>query len=103
MQIDLADPTTVLIATSQALENAGLQAAAFGGLALAMYGEPRETKDADLAVAGLKIAQAEVVLRSEGFDLIPAFEDVQFGGLLLSRLTLFGGKAGSLNTVDLVE
>ena len=103
MQIDLRDPTAVLIATSQALEHAGFQAAAFGGLALAMYGEPRETKDADLAVAGLKVAEAEAALRLEGFNLIRAFEDVQFGGLLLSRLTLFGGKGGSLNAVDLVQ
>ena len=103
MQIDLTDPTAVLIATSLALEHAGLQAAAFGGLALAMYGEPRETKDADLAVAGLKVAQAEAALRSQGIDLIREFEEVQFGGLLVSRLTLFGGKGGSLNVVDLVE
>jgi hypothetical protein len=61
MKIDLADPTAVLIATSQALESAGLQIATCGGLALAMFGEPRETKDADLAVAGINAADAEAV------------------------------------------
>ena len=103
MKIDLADPTAVLVAASQALETAGLQAATYGGLALAMYGEPRETKDADLAVASFNAAEAEAALRAAGFDLIRAFERVKFGGLLVSRLTLIGGIAGSLNTVDFVE
>ena len=103
MKIDLADPTAVLIAASQALETAGLQAATYGGLALAMYGEPRETKDADLAVAGFDATGAEAALRAARFDLIRAFERVKFGGLLVSRLTLIGGLAGSLNTIDFVE
>ena len=41
--IDLNDPVAVLVAASQALERANLEAAAYGGLALAVYGEPRET------------------------------------------------------------
>ncbi len=49
MSIDLNDPVAVLLAAFQALERAGVEAAAYGGLALAVYGEPRETKDADLA------------------------------------------------------
>ena len=103
MKIDLADPIAVLIAASQTLEQAGLKVAAYGGLALAMYGEPRETKDADLAVAGLTGDQAETAFRNAGFDLIRAFDLVKFGGLLVTRLTLLGGIGKSLNTVDLVE
>jgi Nucleotidyltransferase of unknown function (DUF6036) len=103
MTIDLADPTTVLIAASRALERAGLQSAAFGGLALAMYGQPRETKDADLAVFAMELASAEAALREAELDVLRAFERVTFGGLLVSRLTLIGGIAGSLNVVDFVE
>ncbi len=101
--IDLNDPVAVLVAASQALERANLEAAAYGGLALAVYGEPRETKDADLAVAGVSGAQGEAALRTAGFDVILAFDRLPFGGQLVSRLTLIGGSAGSLNTADLVE
>lgn len=103
MKVNLADPTAVLIGASRALENAGLETATYGGLALAMYGEARETKDADLAVAGVTAADAEIALRSAGFDVLLAFDRVVFGGQHVSRLTLIGGAAGSLNTVDLVE
>ncbi|HZL18284.1 MAG TPA: hypothetical protein VFG23_11115 [Polyangia bacterium] len=50
MTMDLADPTAVLLATAEAFERAGIRIAAYGGLVLAAYGTPRETKDADLAV-----------------------------------------------------
>jgi len=104
MPIDLNDPVAVLLAAFQALERAGIEAAAYGGLALAVYGEPRETKDADLAVAGgVSAAQGEAALRAAGFDVILAFDRMLFGGQLVSRLTLIGGAAGSLNTADLVE
>jgi len=103
MTIDLNDPVAVLLAALQALEQAGIEAAAYGGLALAVYGEPRETKDADLAVAGVSTAQCEAALRAAGFDVILAFDRMRFGGQFVSRLTLIGGVAGSLNTADLVE
>ena len=103
MTIDLNDPVAVLLAAFQALEQAGIGAAAYGGLALAVYGEPRETKDADLAVAGVSTAQCEAALRAAGFDVILAFDRMRFGGQFVSRLTLIGGEAGSLNTADLVE
>jgi hypothetical protein len=101
--IDLNDPIAVLLATVQAFERAGIEAAAYGGLALAVYGEPRETKDADLAVTSASGSGAEQALRSAGLDVIPAFNAVRFGGQSVTRLTLVGGAAGSLNTVDLVE
>ena len=103
MSIDLNDPIAVLIAASRALEQATIEAAAYGGLALAVYGEPRETKDADLAVAGLQVSEAEAALRSVGFDVLVAFQEMRFGGQVVSRLTLVGGPGGSLNTVDLIE
>jgi hypothetical protein len=103
MKIDLNDPIAVLLAATRSLEAAGFQSAAYGGLALAMYGEPRETKDADLAVSGVTIAQADTAFRLSGFDLIRSFDGMRFGGQTVSRLTLVGGVGGSLNTIDLVE
>ena len=101
--IDLNDPIAVLLAVIQALERAHLEAAVYGGLALAVYGEPRETKDADFAVAGVRAADAENALRTAGLDVILAFEKVQFGGQFVSRLTLYRGLGGSLTTADLIE
>ena len=101
--IDLNDPVAVLLSALLALERAGIQAATYGGLALAIYGEPRETKDADLAVVGVSGTEAEAALRAEGFNVLLAWERVIFGGQFVTRLTLFGGAAGSLNTVDLIE
>ena len=51
--LDLNDPIAVTLAVFRALRTAGVEAALYGGLALAAYGEPRETKDADLAVLGI--------------------------------------------------
>ena len=96
MTIDLNDPVAVLLAALQALARAGIEAAAYGGLALAVYGEPRETKDADLAVAGVSAAQGEAALRAAGFDVIQAFDRMRFGGQMVTRLTLIGGAGGAL-------
>ena len=53
MAIDLDDPVALMLAASAAFVGAGIEAAAYGGLTLGMYGEPRETRDADLAVVGV--------------------------------------------------
>ena len=98
---DLNDPIAVLLAVVQALEHAGIEGSVYGGLALAAYGEPRETKDADLAVTGIQ--GTEVVERQAEFDVVEAFDRKVFGGLFVSRYTLLGGEAGALNTADLVE
>ena len=74
--LDLNDPTAVLLAAVDAFEQAGLQAAAYGALILAAYGEPRETRDADLAVAHVSCAQAIDALRDAGLDVTSTFEDV---------------------------
>jgi hypothetical protein len=101
--INLNDPTAVLLATLQALERANLKSAVCGGLALAVYGEPRETKDADLAIAGVATTEAAMALEQFGLDVLLAFDRVKFGGLFVSRITLFRGLGGSLNVADLIE
>ncbi|HXT62206.1 MAG TPA: nucleotidyl transferase AbiEii/AbiGii toxin family protein [Pyrinomonadaceae bacterium] len=101
--INLNDPTAVLLATFQGLERANLKSAVCGGLALAVYGEPRETKDADLAIADVSVREAAAALEQAGLDVLLAFERVPFGGLFVSRITLFRGLGGSLNVADLIE
>jgi hypothetical protein len=103
LPFDLNDPIAVLVAVADAFERAGIESAAYGGLALAVYGEARETRDADLAVVSAGVDRSAEALRDVGFNVRPAFDRVRFGGQLVSRLTLVGGAAGSLNTADLVE
>jgi hypothetical protein len=65
-----------------------------------MYGEPRETRDADFAVTGVDLERARLALSELGVDVVVAFSNVRFGGCDLSRLSLVGGSP--VNTVDLV-
>jgi hypothetical protein len=101
VSIDLDDPVAVLLAAQRAFERAGLQAVAYGGLVVAMYGRPRETHDADFAVSTVSPEGARHALTAAGLDVVQAFAEVRFGGCSVSRLTLVGG--GELNTVDLVR
>ena len=68
---------------------------------VAMYGRPRETHDADLAVSTASAEAARDALTAAGLNVVEAFREVRFGGCTVSRLTLVGG--GELNTVDLVR
>jgi hypothetical protein len=102
MQLD--DPTALALLAADALRRAGIEHALYGGLLLAAYGEARETRDADMAVAGASAMEAARVLATTGLHTTVALERARFGGLWLSRVTLVGGVDGSdLNTLDLVE
>src|SRR5215813_2531653 len=102
--VDLGDPVAVLLAAVEAFRAARIDCAVYGGLALAAYGEPRETKDADVAVVGVSGAEAEAALRAGGLDAKLAFERVEFGGNIISRVTLLGDAVTpGLNMVDMVE
>jgi hypothetical protein len=98
--LDLSDPISLLLAAAEALDSAGLRAATYGGLALAAYGEPRETRGADFAVGGHDLDAAARALDQAGHDVTVQFADIRFGGNTLTRFALSGG--GALNTVDLV-
>lgn len=102
MQLD--DPTALALLAADALRRAGIDHALYGGLLLAAYGEARETRDADMAVAGATATEAARVLATTGLRTTVALERARFGGLWLSRVTLVGGVDGNdLNTLDLVE
>ena len=100
MAIDLDDPIALMLVAAAALERSGTECAAYGGLALGMYGEPRETRDADFAVTGVDAERARFALADLGVDVVIAFSNVRFGGCDVSRLTLIGGT--QVNTVGLV-
>ncbi len=114
--MDLNDPTTVALLAAEAFAAEGHPYALYGGLLTAAYGEPRETRDADLAVVELTAEAGCQALVTAGVQVTIAFENTIFGGLSLSRLTLLGGRPDSvddgepggmaatgLNTVDLVR
>lgn len=102
--MNLDDPTSATLAIAAALERAGISAAVYGGMALAAYGEPRETKDADFAVAGVSTQGARDALLAASLDPKLSFERVRFGGNLITRFALLGsGETSGFNVVDLVE
>lgn len=102
--LDLNDPVAVLLVVTRALTGSGIACATYGGLALAAFGEPRETRDADLAVAGVSASSALDALKTAGLDVTLAFERVAFGGNWVTRFSLLGPAASpAVNTADLVE
>jgi hypothetical protein len=102
--VNLDDPTAVALLAAEALGRAGIEHALYGGLLLAAYGAARETRDADMAVAGASVAEAAHSLETSRIRTAIAFERVRFGGLWVSRITLLAGPAASgLNTLDLED
>jgi hypothetical protein len=99
MTLDLADPVAVLLAAADALGKAGIEVAAYGGLALAAYGTPRETRDADLAAVATAGADAAAALATSGIESIVAFDGVRFGGNRVTRLTLVFGVGTPISTM----
>ncbi len=100
--MDLDDPVALALAIAEALRAEGLPHALYGGLLLAAYGEARETRDVDIAVAHADAASVVGMLRARlGLRTIPAFDRRVFGGLFVSRITLVEGD--ELNTLDIVE
>ena len=73
-------------------------------MALAAYGEARETKDAHVAISGVSGVDAATALERHGFNVHLAFDRMPFGGNLVTRLALLGSAASpGVNTADLVE
>ncbi len=102
--VDLSDPTSAALVAVEAAERISAEYALYGGLLLAAYGEPRETRDVDLAVAALGADSMRNSLTELGYSVASNFEGVVFGGLLVDRITLLGSADDvGLNTIDLVR
>jgi hypothetical protein len=102
--MDLHDPVATALLVAETLEQANQRYALFGGLLMAAYGEPRETRDADIAVVDLTAETARKILESTGVQCSVAFDGVTFGGLSIGRVTLIGDNEHTgLNVLDLVR
>lgn len=102
--MNLDDPIAIALRVARLLERAEIPYALYGGLAVAAYGVPRETKDADVAVVSADAGHLAKLFQQDGLAATPAFERVRFGGLWASRVTVLGGQEDlGLNTVDLLE
>lgn len=102
--MDLTDPTTAALVAVAAAERTGRGYALYGGLLLAAYGEPRETRDVDLAVTSLDATAIRAALEALGVRTGANFEGMPFGGLLLDRVNVYGSDDDlGLNTIDLVR
>jgi hypothetical protein len=89
-----------LRAVLRALDQASVDYALVGGLAVAVWGAPRATKDIDLLVRGERLATAMAAARACGFTLeaLPMeFKD----GTALQRMSKVD-KAGNLMVVDFI-
>lgn len=100
------DPNELLLKAVDLLNKANLRYGLYGGLALAVYGTPRETVDVDLAVSPSMHDVALAAIEKLHGGAIVAFREVPFGGLLISRVTFLfdkGRDRTTANTVDLVS
>jgi len=88
--VNLDDPVATALRVAEALDRAGHRYALFGGLLLAAYGEPRETRDVDLAVMSLTVDAARAALDAAGLATTVSFDGMTFGGLSISRIALLG-------------
>ncbi len=82
----------------QALDQAGVDYALVGGLAVALWGAPRATKDIDLLVRPADVERALAALRPKGFSL-PALPFEFKDGNTLQRVSRVD-EAGNVMTVD---
>src|SRR5262245_53337330 len=77
-----------------------------GGLAMAAYGEPRETKDADIAVLELTPDLVKTAIEAAGMPCAVTRSSQRgavIGGFWISRVSLLGDDVLGVNVLDLVR
>lgn len=89
----MAEPSTtvleILVAASDAVRALGRRFAMIGGLATSLRGEPRTTRDVDLAIASEDDADAEAFVRdltARGYRVVAILEQETTGRLATVRL-----------------
>ncbi len=80
------DPYAELLALARALDEAGLEYALCGGLALAVYGAPRATRDIDMLVSPSQLDAIRALARTLGYTFAALPMQLQ-GGITLWRQT----------------
>ena len=99
--MSVADPIALLMEIHQTLKDKQIKFATYGGLALAAFGTPRFTQDADLALTSRDVPEVMALLKEKYTLSVVGLDQQPFGELLVTRLTVFDeGPKG--NTIDLV-
>lgn len=75
----------------RALDDAGIEHAVVGALAVAIHGAPRATTDIDLLIERVNVARAVEVARASGFT-IPALPMTFRDGTEVQRITKIDGR-----------
>lgn len=84
------------------LETAGIEYATCGGLAMAVHGYVRATKDLDFLIRQEDLEKAFEVARRQGFDIEGLPLDFDGGSFQLRRLSKVDNETKSLITVDFI-
>lgn len=103
--MNLEDPNELLLETSRILKHEQIPFALYGGLALAVYGVPRETVDVDHLVLDDSLDSVLAALKSRFPGAQTEFRNLRMGGLKITRVSVIspiGGADHGLNVVDLV-
>lgn len=102
----LNDPVATALIAADALERGGHRYALMGGLLMAAYGEPRETKDADIAVLELTPELVKAAIEAAGMPCAVTKSSAPgavVGGFWISRVALLGDDVLGVNVLDLVR
>ena len=86
----------------KSLEKAGIEYATCGGLAMAVHGHVRATKDLDFLVRPDDLEKAFEVARKLGFDIEGLPLDFDRGSFQLRRISKINKETKSLITVDFI-
>jgi len=100
--MNVEDPIELLLTVHELLTRQTNEFATYGALALAAYGAPRFIADTDLDLNARAVSDVMGSLR-DFFPLsVIALDEQPFGGLQLTRLTVFDD-SDRFNTIDLVS
>jgi hypothetical protein len=86
----------------KSLETAGIEYATCGGLAMAVHGYVRATKDLDFLILPEDLDKAFDVAKNRGFDIEDLPLDFDTGSFQLRRISKINKETKSLITVDFI-
>lgn len=86
----------------KSLEDAGIEYATCGGLAMAVHGYVRATKDLDFLIRREDLDRAFEIARGLGFDIEGLPLDFDSGAFQLRRISKINKETKSLITVDFI-
>lgn len=86
--MNIEDPLALMFETSKLFKENNIPCSLYGGMALAVYGNPRETRDVDFVSSTLTVPGAINILKERFPDSLDNFKEMTFGGVKISRVTL---------------